>query len=162
MSLSASISEWPERIAEWAIVRVLTTLYPELRLARYDRDRFLVASGLGRFGVTHPRLTLLGMFLLFLAALAVGALSGYLAFRAAVAVSPPLQIFATIVGCFIGLAAPLTAVYLLSRRSKRQIHLYLLRGLLDAVICPACGYSMQGHSQAGTVICPECGVAISE
>ncbi len=161
MSLSTSISEWPERIAEWAIVRVLTTLYPELRLARDDRDRLLAASGLGRFAVTHPRLSLLAFVLFFTAALAAGTLSAYVALRATASVTPLPRTFVRIVGFSIGLAAPFVVVYLLSRRSKRQIHLYLLRGL-DAAICPSCGYSMEGHSQAPTVICPECGATISD
>ncbi len=161
MALIASILEWLERIAERAILRVLTTLYPELRLARDDRDRALVATGVGRFGVTHRRLSCLGVLLFQVVALTAGTLSAYVTVRATVSWIPLLQICVSIISFCIGLAAPFGAVYLLTRRSKRQIHLYLLRGL-DAVICPSCGYSMQGHSQEETVICPECGGATSE
>jgi predicted RNA-binding Zn-ribbon protein involved in translation (DUF1610 family) len=156
MALSTSSSGWLERIAAHTSVCVLTVLYPELRLARNDRDRILAASGLGRFMVSHPRLSTLGMVLFPLAAVAVGILGGREALRAAASLSPLLQTLVSIVGFLIGLAAPFIAVYLLSRRSKRQIHLYLLRGL-DAPICPSCGYSMHGHSPAQPVTCPECG-----
>ncbi len=157
-----SILEWFERITAWAIVRVLTMLYPELRLARDDSDRALVASATRPVGVKHTGLACLGVLLVvFLASLAAGAVSARVAFHVTASVSSHLQTLVSVVGFCIGSAVPFVAIYLLTRRSKRQLHLYLLRGL-DAVICPSCGYSMHGHSQSETVTCPECGVTISE
>jgi hypothetical protein len=135
MAVSSSSSGWLERITERAAICIFTALYPELRLARDDRDRALAAFGVGRFMFSHPRLSMLGMVLFTTAALTVGALSARVAFSAAASLSPPLQIAASILAFCIALAVPFVAVYLLSRRSKRQIHLYLLRGL-DAPICP--------------------------
>ena len=161
MALNALSSGRLERVSERACACVLAALYPELRLARDDRDRILAAAGLGRFAVTHPRLSLLGIGVFLFAALAVGTLGACVALRAAASVNPLLRILASIVGFSVGLAAPFVPVYLLSRRSKRQIHLYLLRGL-DAPICPSCGYSMRGHFQEPPLICPECGTSIAE
>ncbi len=160
MTLIDSILEWFERITSWAIVRVLTMLYPELRLARDDNDRALAASGLGPLGIKHSGLVGLAVILIVLAAIGLGTLGAVMVVGVTSSWSRPLQTIVAVVGFSTGFAVPFAAAYLLTRRSRRQIHLEILRGL-DAVICPSCGYSMRGHSLEETVLCPECGTSMS-